>query len=127
MWILNPSGSIGPLRIGMAEIDYITALQSKPELFRRSSNPDQNILDFDEDFVHLEILRYGTISKISVFRPREVSLSGVQILNNPLNTVGYELIKLGFNFVRVDAGLWNEANRILLVEVDGIVDGIELG
>jgi hypothetical protein len=111
----------------MTEKAYLSVLLSEPKAFRRTSDSNQSILAFNDDFVHLYLDDSGSVTKISVFRPRKVSFVGVQLLNRPLEEVGIDLVNAGQHFVEVDVGLWNEQDKILLVEVDGMVDGVEFG
>jgi hypothetical protein len=126
MWTLDPTGQIGPLRIGMTEAEYTSILSGKPTPFQRTKLSPEMTLAFDQDLVHLGIDADRKISRIAVFRPREVSLAGVQLLGRPLNEVEADLEKKGLHFRREDAGLWDEKNRILLVEVEGMTDGVEI-
>lgn len=127
MWTLDPKGSIGPLRIGMTEREYLSALTAKPKQFYRTKNSLQPTLAFSEDLVQLVIDAERKISKISVFRPQKVSLLNVQLLDRNLSHVHADLKRQGLDFSVVDAGLWNAENQILLVEFDGVVNSVELG
>ena len=126
-WTLNPEGTVGPLQIGMTEKGYLSVLMSEPKAFRRTCDSNQTILAFNDDSVHLYLDDSGSVTKISVFRPRRVVFHEVQLLNRPLEEVGIDLARAGQHFVEVDVGLWNERDKILLVEVDGMVDGVEFG
>ncbi|QDV53187.1 hypothetical protein [Gimesia fumaroli] len=66
------------------------------------------------------------IIHISVFRPREVRLGEIQLLNRALQQVTVELNGTNDLFEQVDVGLENEELGIVLVEVDGMIDGVEV-
>lgn len=66
------------------------------------------------------------VVNISVFRDREVFLGGVQLLDRNICELKNELSMSGFVFEDFNGGLWSEALQIVLVEVDGKVDGVEM-
>jgi len=125
-WEIDPAGAVGPLRLGMEEHEYKSVLASEPRMFRRTKDSTEVTLAFNQELVHLTIDANNRVNGISLFRPREALLHGVQVLGRPLEEVDADLIRRGFPLRRVDTGLSDENDRISLIEVDGIIDGVEV-
>ena len=127
MWEIKPKVSIGPIRIGMTKNEFTSILGDNYDVFKRFEDDDDDVFAYDAKYVHLKIDSDNKIKQISVFRPKEVFWEGIQVLGRDIKIVSNELQSKGASIKLVDAGIWNEENAILLIEVEGIVDGIEMG
>ncbi len=125
-WKIVPQRSIGPLSLGMEEGEYVALLGLPSKVFRRTSDASHEIIAFDNALVHLTVDSKRCVVGISVFKPRQVFFAGVQLLGQPMKVVYDDLKLAGLDFVPVDAGLWCKQAGVVLVEVDGAIDGVEL-
>ncbi len=127
MWTIEPGKSVGPLALSMSEDQYVSILGSVADTFHRTPDSMDIVVAYDDAGVHLGVDQGRCIRRISVFAPRKVALSGVQLLGRPLTDVAHDLSRTVFEFNPVDAGLWCCSANIVLVAVDGLVDGVEIG
>ena len=125
MWTIMPRQSVGPLRLGQTPADYDDLLTGGFQIFKRFPDSEE-IYAYDKDQVHLTVDSQNRIIHISVFRPREVRLGEIQLLNRALQQVTSELNGTNDFFEQVDVGLENAELGIVLVEVDGVIDGVEV-
>ena len=126
MWVIVSKKSVGPLRIG----DYIHEMKvhlgNEYEVFKRVPDAKDTVFAFDQRGVHLTCGNEGIVKMISVFRPNKVSYSNIQLLDKQTENIKNELLANGILVIEEDVGLWIEQAGILLVDIDGIVDGVEL-
>jgi hypothetical protein len=125
-YIIFPKKGAGiiPLKCTRTEIEGM--LGKPPDVFSRT--PDgPTILAYDNVGMHITLSSNETVETISIFRPNEAFLNEVQVLSKDIDVLNDELSLRGLNFIRVDAGLWSEGMNILLIDVDGMVDGVEIG
>jgi hypothetical protein len=125
MWIVKPHESVGPIRLGTHPSEYDSILNGPPGSFQRTPGSCET-LAFDADLLHLELGPSGKIVGVIVFRPREVFLSGVQLLGRGIGEVQEDLLNAGIPVSPSEVGLACEDLGIILVEVDGIIDGVEV-
>lgn len=126
MWTVEPKSAVGPLRLGMDESEFTRELGGNYEMFKRVPNDADIVYAYDDAHVHLTCGEDAVVKIISVFQPQKVSLFGVQFLGRPTTDVCLELEGNGVGAVEEDAGYWIESAGILLVDVDGVVDGMEM-
>lgn len=125
MWNIVPGKSAGPFELGHEPDEYFDELPGAFDIFKRF--PDsEDIYDFSEDRVHLTVDSENKIIEIAVFRPNEVYLDEVQLLNRPIQELALELNSSKYVFKPVDVGLGSKELEIVLVEVDGFTDGVEV-
>lgn len=127
MWEIKPKVSIGPIHLGMTKNEYTSVLGDNYDTFKRFEDDDDEVFAYDDIGVHLTVDSNNKVKQISVFQPKEVFWEGVQVLGRDIKLVSDELRSNGLNIQSVDAGIWNEEGAVLLVEVDGLVDGVEMG
>lgn len=116
---------MGPLRLGMTVEDCKFFFGSPSDLFRRTEDSPEQILAYDDLFLHVTINSKKTVVEISAFQPRKVFLSGIQLLGRPLPEVKKDL-SLCMPIQEIDVGLYCKDAGVVLVEVDNIIDGVEL-
>lgn len=126
MWIIKSKESVGELRLGININEIAQILGSEYTKFKRVPEAEDTIFAFNEEGVHLTCDQEEKVKVISVFRPNEVTYSSIQLLSKPIEVVREELNHNGIKTEEEDAGLWVEEAGVLLVEVEGVVDGIEL-
>ncbi|MCO4781468.1 MAG: hypothetical protein KC646_04035 [Candidatus Cloacimonetes bacterium] len=81
---------------------------------------------FDNNDFHVILSDLGEVIQISVYRPNKVILKGIQLLNKDLIELKKELDSSNLDFNLSDVGLYSDLLNIGLIEVDGMVDGVEL-
>lgn len=123
IWQINPKVSVGPLALNAFARDLEPALGSEYDRFSRGIN---EVLAYDSLGIHVEIEQDGQVRAISVFLPCQVSLQGVGLLGHEVSKVKRDLDNAGCLFKPVDAGLWSEGLLVMLVEQDGVIDGVEV-
>jgi hypothetical protein len=128
-WEIDANGIIsGPLRLGMSIEEVKRAFGTDFDRFRRCMASKNDTLAFDRHGVHVVLDDRGTaVAGLGVFPPNRLTLAGVQLLGQPIPELQSELSLLGFDFEICDAGLCNSAMDVCLVEVEGIVDGAQIG
>lgn len=126
MWVIKPKESVGLLRIGDKIHDVKEQLGNTYDTFKRVPDAEDTVFAFDQHGVHLTCGYDEKVKIISVFRPNKVLYSNIQLLGKQTEVVKKELLAIGIVVVEEDVGLWIEEAGILLVDNDGIVDGIEL-
>ena len=125
MWNIVPGKSVGPFELGHEPDEYFDELPGAFDIFKRF--PDsEDIYDFSEDRVHLTVDSENKIIEIAVFRPNEVYLGEVQLLNRPIQELALELNSTNYLFESVDVGLESDELGIVVVEVDELVDCVEV-
>jgi hypothetical protein len=125
-WTIEPGVAMGPLKLGMTEVECVSLLGPVAKSFRRFKDRPEVTLAYDDAHLHLTVGASGTIQVISAFRPRTVILAGIQVLDRPMAEISAQLSSTGLKIERVDAGLWCRGTGVVLVEVDGMIDGVEL-
>lgn len=126
MWTIKSKELVGQLRLGVNVNELAQILGSAYTKFKRVPEAEDTIFAFNEKGVHLTCDQEEKVKIISVFRPNKVIYSSIQLLGRQIEILREELNQSGINTKEEDAGLWLEEAGVLLVEVDGIVDGIEL-
>ena len=66
------------------------------------------------------------IIQISLFRPHELYLGDLQLLDQPLQELAIALNSTHYVFEPVDVGLESDELGMVLVEVDDRIDGVEV-
>lgn len=125
-WVILPKKQIGPINPRMQITDVEKMFSTQGDTFRRTSDSKNTEYAFDSQGIQISVNSSGAICQVLVFLPNEVFLAGVQLLGRPLVGVVHELAAAGFSFKNVDAGAWSKSEAIMLVEVDGLVDGVEV-
>jgi hypothetical protein len=126
VWIIEPKTSVGPLRIGLTISEVKEELGDKYDTFKRLPDTEDTVFAFDLHGVHLTCGTDKRIRTISVFRPNAVLYSDIQLLGRRTEAVSNELTAVGIAVTDKDAGVWIEEAGVLLVDIDGNVDGLEL-
>lgn len=126
MWVIKSKKSVGALCIGDKIHDVKEQLGNTYDTFKRVPDAEDTVFAFDQYGVHLTCGYDEKVKIISVFRPNKVSYSNIQLLGKQTEVVKKELLANGIVVIEEDVGLWVEEAGILLVDIDGIVDGIEL-
>ncbi len=126
MWVIKSKKSVGAICIGDNLHDLEDQLGNIYNTFKRVPNAEDTVFAFDQHGVHLTCGHDEKVKIISVFRPNKVSYSNIQLLGKQTEVVKKELLANGIFAEEEDAGLWVEEAGILLVDVDGNIDGIEL-
>lgn len=127
MWIVQAKSAIGPLCIGASIAQISGLVGQRTATFRRAPDSRYDIHAYDEDLVHLACSSDGVIRGISVFRPKDVTYRGVNLLGRKAAEVVSDLRQVGVDTKATEVGYWVEAAGVMLVEVNGLVDGVELG
>ncbi len=123
---LVPLTSVGEIRFDMHPREY-EALLGKPNgVFRRTPDSTDQIYAFDAKLVHLTVDPQNHVTMISVFRPLEVELGGVQLIGRELKSVAEDLSRTTYRFEPRDFGLWCPEAAVGLVELDDLVYGIDM-
>jgi hypothetical protein len=110
----------------MTTSQVLAVLGDEYETFKRVPDSDDTIYAYDSNGVHLTCSSANVVKIVSVFRPNSASYRGVQLLGRPVQDVVNELNANGIGTEEEDTGFWIAEAGVLLVEVKGIVDGIEL-
>jgi hypothetical protein len=123
---IEPGKSVGPIAIGMRREQYEEIMGLSEDVFRRTPEDPNLVVAYDEKLMHLSVDERLTIKSITVFPPEKVELEGIQLLGRDFVEVEAELAQTVFGFSKVDAGLWSATAGIVIVEMDGMVDGVEI-
>lgn len=127
MWEIKEFSGMGPLDLGMTTSQAVAVLGEKFDKFKRVPDAKETIYAYDPDLVHLTVdEQEDSVKVISAFRPREVFYKGVLLAGRPIQDVVAELEGLRIKAEQRDGGFWIAEAGVLLVEVDGFVDGVEL-
>jgi|GEM_PF-1197094 hypothetical protein len=126
MWVIKPKKSVGSLCLGDKMRDVKEKLGTEYDTFKRVPNAEDTIFAFDQYGVHLTCGYDEKVKIISVFRPNKVEYENIQLLDRRIENVKEELIAIGIAVIEEESGLWVEEAGILLIDIDGTVDGIEL-
>ncbi|MEZ6069742.1 MAG: hypothetical protein R3C10_05575 [Pirellulales bacterium] len=110
----------------MTKAACIDCLGDRFTQFKRFAEHDEYELDFRDEHVQVLLSVGDVIRNISVFRPREVKLSGIQLLDVEIGVVETQLREAGFNVEACDAGLWLPSEKVVLIVVDGRIDGVQI-
>lgn len=125
-WKIDENGLVGPIDFD-SEISELKPIIGEPTgRFKRTSESSDVIYAYDHVGIHLQIDSNNRICQIIVFPENEVFIANTQLLGKSINKVFSELNDFGVVVEREDAGLWCEAQKVLLVEVEGLVDGVEI-
>jgi hypothetical protein len=125
MWNIVPGKSVGPFELGHEPDEYFDVLTGAFRIVKRF--PDsEDIYAFGKDRVHLTVDSNKKIHQISIFRPNEVYLGDIQLLNRSIQELAFALNSTNDVFEPVDVGLESDELGIVLVEVDGFIDGVEV-
>ena len=126
VWNIQSRSAVGPLAIGMTVIEFRQILGREDKTFKRLPDAEDIIYVYNLESLHLTCNNGGMVKIISVFRPKVVCYSGISLLGREIDEVVAELVSKGITVEKEDAGYWVAAAGVLLVDVDGITDGLEL-
>lgn len=126
MWIIEARKAVGPLSIDDNIQELAQKLKVTYSKFKRLQEGEDIIFAFNSIDVHLTCNHSNRVKVISVFQPNKVTYCGIQLLGRKIERVTEQLRKQDIVTKEEDAGVWVEEAGVLLVEVDGIIDGIEL-
>ena len=126
MWTVIPGKSIGPFSLGEVVSKYSEILSEQFSVFKRFPDSDE-IYAYDNDGVYLTVDSERKIIQIAVFPPNEVYLGEIQLLKRELQELIIELSAANVGFESIDSGLQSDELGIVLVEVAGRIDSVELG
>lgn len=125
-WNVDDSGLVGPIDFG-TELSSVKAIIGEPtDQFKRTPDSDDIVYAYDNAGVHLNVGGDGKLSQLIVFPDNVVFIGTIQLLGKSIDNIYSELNDAGIVVEREDAGLWCENQRIFLVEVEGMVDGVEI-
>jgi hypothetical protein len=122
---IEPGVSVGPLAIGMHRNEYESLIGRPERVLKRTPDADDWIAAYGRRW-DLRVDAKRKILSITVFRPEKVELENIQLLGRDLESVEADLARSSFEFSRVDAGLWSAAAGVLLIEYNGLIDGVEV-
>lgn len=125
-WKINDEGLTGPIDFDMRIENVRTLLGEPNDSFRRTPDSDDLIVAYDEAGIQLNINDEGLLTQLTIFPDNEVFIGKIQLINKPINSIYTELQAIGVAVDHEDAGLWCEAQKVFLVDVGGVVDGIEI-
>lgn len=125
-WKVYPLVGIGPIKLGESSESSIAKLGSDYREVRRWSSSENVTLDFSTQLVHVTVDGQGTVVGVSVFRPRLVYVGSVQVLGKDFVSTASELTGAGIDTEINDVGLVCKEFGIGLVEVEGMIDGVEM-
>ena len=125
--VVTPGVGIGPLRFGMSKDQILETLDTHEcQEFRRTPDAPYEEVAVDSKGFHFMFDLEGALIQITAFAPNEPELGGVRLLGERLESAREVLRQQGIALERVDAGLWSESKGVLLVEIDGYIDSVEL-
>ena len=125
MWNIVPGKSVGPFELGHEPDEYFDILTGAFRIVKRYPYVEDTY-SFGSDGVNLTVDSSKNIHQISIFRPNEVCLGDIQLLNRNIQELAIELNSSKYVFEPVDVGLESDELGIVLVEVDGFTDGVEV-
>jgi len=125
MKTIKEKGTVGELTIGMSVNDAVSKL-GEYKTFKRTTEATETVYSFDSSHIHLTCDSNNNVTIISLFRPLLVEVNNIQILNRNISVVCDELLKNDISLEKESGGVWVPHYAILLIEVGGIVDGIEV-
>lgn len=123
VWTIQPLMSVGPLALDSSRADLESVLGDDYTCFSRGRNV---VIAYDSHGLHIESDHDGKLRAITVFHPCHVSLNGIELLGRQVGDVKIELDEAGLSFEAVDTGLWSEQLLVMIIEVEGIIDGVEV-
>lgn len=125
-WKLENGELVGPINFD-TELSSVKDLIGEPsDQFKRTPDSDDVVYAYDDNGIHLSIDSDGKTSQLIVFPDNEVFIGSTQLLGKPVDSIYSELNAVGVAVEREDAGLWCEKEKAFLVEVEGLVDGVEI-
>lgn len=125
MWNIVPGKSAGPFELGHEPGEYFDVLTGAFRIVKRYPYVEDTY-SFGSDGVNLAVDSSKKIYQIYIFRPNEVCLGDIQLLNRNIRELAIELNSSKYVFKPVDVGLGSKELGIVLVEVDGFIDGVEV-
>jgi hypothetical protein len=123
---ISPGVGVGQFRFGSTRFDLQRSLSVGVEQFRRTRESKGVTLACDSLGVHLEFDSEDRLSAISVYQPQHATLGGTLLTARPIAEVIQDLVKRGLRPEKVDAGVWIGEAGLLLIDVEGTVDGVTL-
>jgi len=125
-WEIEPNISVGPLLLGMRKEECEAVLGGAHDVFKRTGDSIKTIMVYESENLHITINEKGKAEEYSLFSPRKIMLKGVQVLGRSPEDVYSELVSTGIRLEKSDIGMWSEKIGVNLVEVEGIIDGVEI-
>lgn len=126
MWKIESKKSIGPFCLEDKISNVRKLFGNEYEIFKRVPDDEDTIFAYDQYNIHITCGLDMKVKVISIFRPNEVEYRSIQLIGKQIYNVKEELRENGITLIEEDAGLWIEVAGILLIDINGIVDGIEL-
>lgn len=126
VWRITPGKAVGTLSFGMSRHEVAQILGDDFEQFRRTTDSPDVTSAHDRHALHLTYGDNDRLKQVTVFVPNEALIENIQLLGEPIELVRKQADKRGLRFRQVDGGLWCDSARILLISVDGTVDGVEV-
>lgn len=126
LWRIEPGIAVGSLAFGMKREQILQILGKSYEDFKRTPESPDVVSAFDREGLHLVFGSNDTLKQVTIFTPNEVILGSTQLLGRALAAVRDDLGREVFCFEPVDAGLWCKEAGVLLIDVDGNIDGVEI-
>ena len=123
---VEPGVGVGSYRFGGNRSVIERSSDAEFSVFHRTREADGPTLACDQLGIHLEFDAANRLKGVSVFRPQRAMLGDVLLTARPVMDVVYDLQSLGFRPEKVDVGFWLAEQGLLLIEVEGDVDGISL-
>ncbi len=125
-WKIDDNGITGPIDFDM-QIENVKSLLGEPtDSFKRTKDSNDVVIAYEDEGIHLNVNDEGILTQLTIFPDNEVFLGNIQLINKPIDSIYAEFQTLGIAVVREDSGLWCEEQKVFLVDVEGIVDGVEI-
>ena len=127
IWELKPNIGVGPLLFGMALSDIEEILGHNFVMFRHDEKAHTKTYAFRGSGVHATFDLDSELVELGIHVPNQVLLNNIELLGTNTDEVASDLIKTGIDLTRIDVGFWSERLRLLLIQIDEVTDGVELG
>ncbi len=125
-WKIDDGELAGPINFGTELSSVKDKIGDPSDQFKRTPDSDDVVYAYDDKGVHLSISGDGKLSQLIVFPDNEVFIGTTQLLGKPIESIYSELNAAGVVVEREDAGLWCEKEKVFLVEIEGLIDGVEI-
>lgn len=126
MWEFSVGKQVGPIRYNVTKDELVELFGDNFYSFKRTPHDIETTLSYDEVGIQLAFNPAGKATEIFVFRPNLVTLDSVQLLGRDMQELTSELDKTKFVFEEDEAGIYCNHARLLIVDVDGFSDSIEI-
>ncbi len=124
-WEIKPYISVGPILFGQPRSAIRQVLGGKYDTFEKV--PGAVPADaYDHLGVHAYYDKQDRLCLVELFEPASVTFSSLELLNDDIETVTQALQEKGIERLEVDNGYKYNQLGIVLIIVDGQVDGVSV-